>query len=270
MKRVNRLIPALACGAAFFVAQQGSASSIVSTFDTDLEGWQAVGFDFDVTLALPPSVNITRVLNTPDAVHDAGGGAFDGNPGGFARFTDTITDPGSFLEAPSSLINGGDLSGMAGQTISYDHRLFNEGIDATSVGPYVIVLISGDPDDLNAYVHVQPGPSLGDADTGWVTVSTTLDAANFVPIVDLDLGALDPDLAGITPSSIPFTNFQTTKSFEEVLGDVSSLLVSFELVDNNTSQVSESAGVDNFRIVPEPTSLVLMGLGGLLIARRRR
>ena len=270
MKRLNRITPALACAALFAAAPSG-ATPIVSGFDAGLEGWKAVGFDFDVNIALPPSLNITKTDNSADLAWDSGGDfdpAFDGNPGGFARFEDEITNPGSFLEAPAQFT--GDLSSYAGQTIKYDHRIFNEGANATSVGPYVIMLISGDLNDLNAYVSVQPGPMLGDADTDWVTVSQTLDAANFTAVADVDLGIFDPAGSGITLSDIPLANFSTDKTFEEVLADVSSLIISFEMVDNNSTQVSETNGVDNVMLVPEPTSLALLGLGGLLVARRRR
>lgn len=267
MTRMHRLTALLVGGAVLAGAQQVSAQAIKSTFDTDLEGWKAIGFDFDVAIALPPTVNITKTDNAADAEW-ADTTPFPGNPGGYALFTDEITEPGSFLEAPAKFT--GDLSGYAGQTISYDHRLFNQGLEATSVGPYVIVLVSGDPNDLNAYVYIEPGPALGAPDTDWVTISTTLDASNFQPIVDIDLGNLDPDFAGITPSTIPFSNFTTDMSFEEVLADVTGMYVSFELVDNNSTQISESAGVDNVIITPEPGSLALLAFGGLLAARRRR
>jgi hypothetical protein len=241
----------------------------VSTFDAGLDGWKAVGFEFDFVI-FPPAINsVTKTDNSADLVWDAGGDsnpAFDGNPGGFARFLDVIEDPGSFLEGPSSLT--GDLSGMAGQTIRYDHRIFNEGAEATSVSPYLIMLISGDPGDLNAFIYTQTGPNLGDADTGWVPVETTLDAGNFQSIVDVDLGLFDPAGSGLTAGGLGISNGGMT--FEQVLADVSSVIISFEMVDNNSAQVSEANGVDNAGIVPEPTSLALLGLGGLLVLRRRR
>jgi hypothetical protein len=264
MKRPHRIIPVLACAAAVFSAGD-SLGQIASTFDSDLDGWTAVGFDFDATIALPPTLTITKTDNAQD-VEWADTTPFAGNPGGFALFTDEITDPGSFLEAPAKFT--GDLSAFAGQTISYDHRLFNEGSNVSSIGPYVIVLVNGDPNDLNAYVHIQDGPTGGDTD--WQTISTTLDASNFQAIADIDLGVLDPAFDGIVPSSIPLGNFSTDMTFEQVLADVTDIYISFELVDNNSTQVSESAGVDNVVITPEPTSLALLGLGGLLFARRRR
>lgn len=267
MKTMNRIIPALACGAAALFV--GQASAQVSTFDTGLDGWTAVGFDFDIAI-FPPAINsVSLTDNSADLVWDSGGDSdplFEGNPGGFARFVDQIVDPASFLKGPGSLT--GDLSGLAGQTIRYDHRIFNEGSDATSVGPYVIGLISGDPSDLNAYIYTQPGPSLGDADTGWVTISTTLDASNFQSIVNVDLGLFDPAGSGLTAAGLGIAN--GGKSFEQVLADVSGVFISFEMVDNNSAQVSEADGVDNAGIVPEPGSLALLGIGGLIAARRRR
>lgn len=267
MMAMNKILGALTCGVALGVA--GQASAVVSTFDSGLDGWKAVGFDIDFSF-LPPAINsITKTDNSADLVWDSGGDLnplFDGNPGGFARFPDVITDPASFLEGPASLT--GDLSSMAGQTIRYDHRIFNEGSEATSVGPYVIMLISGDPSDLNAFIYTQAGPGLGASDTGWVPVSTTLDAGNFQSIVDVDLGLFDPAGSGFTAGGLGISN--GGKTFAQVLADVSSVIISFEMVDNNSTQISEQVGVDNAGIVPEPSTLALIGLGGLMIARRRR
>lgn len=240
--------------------------TVSSTFDTDLEGWTPVGLDIGFTV-IPPSFSISPVANTPDMVFDAGGGAFDGNPGGFARFTDVIEEPSSFASAPAEYL--GDLSGYIGGTFSFDHRLFDEGSDAESVAPYAIVFISGDPNDLNAYGAIMSGPMLGDADTGWVTVSADINETDFVAVSTLDLGLFDPSLDGITSGTF---GFNTSMSFNDVMSNVTMVLLSFELVDNNSAQVSEAGGIDNVTLaaVPEPTSIVLLGLAGVLLVRRRR
>ena len=264
MKKMNSVLVAMACSAAVMTA--GSASAISSTFDTDLEGWTAVGFNFDVGFGFPPPLTVTKEANPQDLAWDAGLGAFSGNPGGFARFLDVKSNPASFLESPAGFT--GDLTGFAGQTFSYEHRLFSEGTPVSSIGPYVIVLTAGDVNDLNSFVYIQPGPNPGEADTGWVTVSTTLNSANFQSIVDVDLGIFDADADGLTASGFGISNGGMT--FEQVLADVESIFISFELVDNDGTQNTESAGVDNVNLVPEPSSLALLGLGGLLAVRRRR
>ncbi|XAM00948.1 PEP-CTERM sorting domain-containing protein [Phycisphaeraceae bacterium D3-23] len=245
------------------------APTVTSTFDSDLEGWSAVGFDIDFTV-IPPSFTLTEVANTPDMVHDAGGGAFDGNPGGFARFTDVIEEPSSFANAPGDYL--GDLSGYLGGTFSFEHRLFDEGSEAEGVAPYAIIFVSGDVNDLNAFGAVLPGPGLGDADTGWVTVSANLTdggPGGLIPVSDIDLGVFDPSLDGLTAGGFGFSGDAT---FEEVMADVTQVLVAFELVDNNSTQTSESGGIDNVRLeaIPEPGSAALLGLAGLALLRRRR
>ncbi|MFN3168089.1 MAG: PEP-CTERM sorting domain-containing protein [Phycisphaeraceae bacterium] len=264
MKRTHRIVSSVACAAAVFTAGDG-LGQIVSTFDSDLDGWTAVGFNFDTSIGAILSRNvISKVQNTGDMVHSA----FNGNPGGFALFTDAIVDPGSFAEAPDKFT--GDLTGLIGQTVSFDHRLFDQGTNPTSVGPYTLVFLSGDPNDLNAYGIVVDGPTLGQGDTGWVTISATIADGGpngLQPFSTLDLGVFDPDLAGTTTGGLGLTGSMT---FEQVMSNVTDFYVSFELVDNNSNQSSEVGGIDNVTITPEPASLALLGLGGLLFARRRR
>ena len=80
-----------------------------------MTGWTAVGFDVGIDIVLGfPAVSINSVAltdNTGDLVHDSGGGAFDGNPGGFARLTDAIEEPASFASAPDAYL--GDLSELS-------------------------------------------------------------------------------------------------------------------------------------------------------------
>lgn len=270
---IERKRTALVLAAGLFVAPAAWAGSptIVSTFDTDLEGWTAQGLLVDTGNLFSP---LSLQENPTDIAHDAGAGAFGGNPGGFAHFLDDVDEPGSFASAPAAFL--GDLSGYIGGTFSFEHRLFDEGSDATSIAPYAIAFLSGDPGDvglgnlnLDAYVAIFPGPDLGDADTGWVEVSAELTSGNMTPINAVDLGLFDVSLAGQTAGDFGLT---TNASFEDVMSDVTHILLSFELVDNNSTQTSEDGGIDNVRLeaIPEPGSLVLLGLAGLALVRRRR
>ena len=173
MKCSHRWMSALACGMALSLAGEVSAD-VVSTFDTDLDGWVPLGVAVDTSAGalLSGNVILTQV-NTGDMIHNPGGGAFDGNPGGFAELTDAITDPGSFASAPAKFL--GNLTPFLGGTFSIDHRLFDQGTGATSVQPYAILFISGDPNNLDAYGTVIDGPTLGQGDTGWVNLSVTLE-----------------------------------------------------------------------------------------------
>lgn len=273
--RVRRLTAVLLAG--FTACTAGAAGSaqaqlVSSTFDSGLEGWTAVGFDIDASLgALLAGTVLSQTDNSLDMVYDAGGDlvpAFTGNGGGFARFTDVITDPGSFASAPAAFL--GDLSGFLGGTFSFDHRLFNEGSNVTSIQPYVIAFISGDPNDLNAYGAVFPAPA--GSDTGWVTLSTLLDAASLQPLSDINLGAFDPDFADDTIASLSGGLLTTTATLDTVMANVTQILVSFELVDNNSTQVSEAGGIDNvtLRAVPEPVTAACFGLAAAGLLRRRR
>lgn len=258
-------------------AMAGAPAPVVSSFDSDLEGWTAVGFNVDTSIGALLSGNVlSQTDNSLDMVYDSGGdfnAGFVGNPGGFARFTDVIEDPASFASAPGGYL--GDLSGFAGGAFSYDHRLFAQGPNAASVGPYVILFISGDPNDLAAYGAVLPGPSLGDADTGWINVSANLTdggPGGLVPVSQIDLGVFDPSLAGDTAESLSGGLLSTTASFNDVMSNVTQVLVSFEIVDNDSNQNEEFGGIDNVQLrgIPEPGTAALLGLAGLALVRRRR
>ena len=271
--RIKTMTLVLLAGALSLPGPVAGAVDVSSTFDSDLEGWTAVGFLIDDSIgAVLGGTVLTQTDNSLDMVHDAGGDSdpvFVGTGGGFARLTDAITNPGSFASAPPSFL--GDLSSYLGGTFSFDHRLFNEGAGATAVNPYAIAFISGDPNNLNAYGAVFSSPGLGAADTGWVTLSTALNATELQKLSDLDLGVFDPARSGQTINTLSGGLLQTTATLDEVLGNVTQILVSFELVDNNSTQVSEAGGIDNptLRAVPEPASLAFFGLGAALTARRR-
>ena len=265
------LIGALATTA---TAQQ---APVIAGFDQDLEGFTAVGFEanFDFFSLLSGNV-LTQTDNSADLTFDAGGDtdpAFTGNPGGFARFTDVLEDPASFLAASGAFT--GDLTGFLGGSFSFDHRLFNEGDNASSIAPYAVLFVSGDVNDLNAYGALIPGPQLGDSDTGFVNVSVDLlegGPSGLTAVTDLDLGVFTPALAGSTASGLSQGLLSTALTLGEVFADVTDVFIAFELVDNNSTQLTESAGIDNVVLapVPEPTTLAVAGLGACALLGRRR
>ena len=113
-RSTSSLVLALAAGGLLALSPM-HANAADFTFDSDLEGWEAVGIDIDFTAGLPPTLNnITLVQNPGDMVHEAAGG----NPGGYARLTDAIEEPSSLAGAPASFLNGGDLTSFIGGTFS--------------------------------------------------------------------------------------------------------------------------------------------------------
>ena len=89
-----------------------------------------------------------------------------------------------------------------------------------------------------------------------------------------DFGPLyppDSSLPSITPADLGLSG---SKTFAEIMGSVDELLVAFELVDNVGFQNQEHGGIDNAQLVPEPSSLALLLMGGTmflcfrLVARR--
>lgn len=246
---------------ALLLLASSPAAAVSSFFDSDLEGWLPVGIEVDVVIGLPPMINsIDLVLNGGDMVHQASGG----NPGGYARLTDATEDPASFASAPASFL--GDLSAFIGGTFSFDHRLFDTGMPSSGIAPYSLLLTSGDPTDLNTLVWTAPAPT---AATDWVHFDVLLNGDNLTLLQDTPISVIDPSLPDITPASVGLFG---TMTFEEIMADVDSLLLAFELVDNDGVQMQEHGGIDNVTMVvaPEPAPGALVGFGLLALALRRR
>lgn len=238
------------------------ASAIISTFDTDLDGWTPVGLDIEfVLLPMPDITAINFVQNTPDMVHESSGG----NLGGYARLTDAIEEPASFALAPGKFL--GDLSGFIGGTFSFDHKIFDDGTPNSGIAPYSIIITSGDPADLNSLIWTAPAPPDPPGTTDWVEFDIPINEQNFGLLQDTPLSVIDPSLPNLTPA---FFGLMGTLNFQQILMNVSSILVAFELVDNDGFQNQEWAGIDNVEIVPEPNTAALLALGLLGLARRGR
>ncbi|MEM6313662.1 MAG: hypothetical protein AAF743_06220 [Planctomycetota bacterium] len=249
-------------------AHAGSPNLIVSDFDTGLDGWTAVGLDAQPVIFPSLGVDFTIVDNAADMAFSATGG----NPGGYAELTDAIEDPASFAAAPTSFLGDGNLSSFVGGTLSFDHALFDAGPNS-GILPRAVVIASGDLDDLNALVWIgdipTPGPDWQSFELGFDTVAN---GGSFIPVGQLDIGELG-DLAGFDlPVSGPVDDFLTTGTLTpaQIFADVDLLLLPFETVDNDSQQNLEDAGLDNVVLaIPEPGSLGIAALGGLMLRRRR-
>jgi hypothetical protein len=77
----------------------------------------------------------------------------------------------------------------------------------------------------------------------------------------------DPSLPSVTPGTLGYSG---TMTFEQIMGSVDTLLVAFELVNNQTDQNTEHGGIDNVNLVPEPASFALLLMGGVMMFLFRR
>ena len=109
-----------------------------------------------------------------------------------------------------------------------------------------------------------------------ISVTVQIDGGTIQTIIDFDG-------ADYSSSSLPFNGIFRLDGTGTALGDAAQLFSApiagtgstLTLVLNtDLDSGDEDFGVDNFVVegdlVPEPTSLALLGLGGLLVARRRR
>lgn len=184
--------------------------TVTSNFDANLDGWNAVGFE--VEFGLPPPV--TRVVNSADIVHSATAG----NPGGYARLTDSVIDPGSFASAPAKFL--GDLSNYKNVGgLSFDHKLFSTGTPNSGIQSYNAFIVSGNPNNYN-FLLWEGAPAPAGAND-WVHFDIPLDEAHWSPFI----------LASMT--------------FDQILANVTEILLPFELVDNDGTQNQEHTGIDN-------------------------
>jgi hypothetical protein len=248
----------------------GAGGVVSSTFDSGLEGWEATGLDFDFTIFPPALTDLFLVPNPGDMVHETSGG----NPDGYARLTDAITEPSSFAEAPAQYT--GDLSGFIGGTFSFDHKLFDRGADddgLAEISPYVFLIISGDLFDLNALAWGAP-PATGNTD--WVHFDINLESVamggDLMFVEDVSASTLFPD-SPVTGTVGDILGRGATLSFEEIMANATTILVPFEIANNEGNQELEWGGIDNVIMasgsVPEPSAFALMLLSGALLLRRR-
>ena len=154
-----------------------------------------------------------------------------GNPGGYISATDDVQGGTWYFKAPAAF--HGDFSSAYGTNLTFDLRQSRTSSQFDNVDVY----LSGGGLDLTFDTAYNPG-------TEWTGYNLLL----------TEVGGWQ--LSGSPP---------TQAEFQQVLGDVTDLQIRGEYVSG-----SDVGDLDNVVLVPEPATMVLLGVGGLAVLKRSR
>lgn len=159
--------------------------------------------------------------------------ASGGNPGGYVQFNDESGTGGDgWLSAPAKFL--GNWSVLENQrTLSWDHKIIQTG--GTGEILYGQAIISG-PGGSAKFTS-----SKYMTNTRWETFSVSINQSEWSV------------MAG---------------SWAGILNNVTTLDIRIEAV-HNVSGPLDICGIDNVTLIPEPATLLLLGLGGLFLRRKR-
>lgn len=154
-----------------------------------------------------------------------------GNPGGHISATDDVEGGVWYFQAPDKF--HGNFSAAYGTNLTFDLRQSDTNNQFSSTDIY----LRGDGLELTFDTANNPG-------TDWTPYS--------VPLTE----SSGWQLSGSAPSET---------QFRQVLADVTDLQIRGEYITG-----SDVGDLDNVAMIPEPSALALLGIGGLALTRRRR
>lgn len=154
-----------------------------------------------------------------------------GNPAGYLLFIDSGPADGGQLFAPSSYL--GDWSALDGIGVfAFDFRNFTGPSDFTAVGS---VVVSG-PGGLMR----SPGAPNTTGTSNWQTIATPINESAWTIV---------------------------SGTWADIIANVTQVRINMPV----SSSATEITGVDNVRLVPEPSStlLIILGVGTFILVRRK-
>jgi hypothetical protein len=192
-----------------------------------------------------------------------------------------VVDNFSFEQPDQGKIKGWNGEGVGGTPAvdipgwASDIAVADSGVESdwpgSTEGVYSGFLMGGDPSawNLTDYV-IQAGDVLTllvDARDNW----TDGGLADFTMSLYYDVGGIRNTVASVTLVDISqtWTTYSLTFAADDVPASIGSQ-IGIELKNIDTPAGGSWMGMDNVRLVPEPTTMALLGLGALGLLRRRK
>jgi hypothetical protein len=211
----------------------GTAGAYIETFSGGNAGWLAT------------TVNDSGASTYPAATWNSSGG----NSGGY--ISGTVDNDGTRLYGLSPA-DASQYQNLTGLTLTTDFKL--DGIVTAPEGMKVRFYIGTWTGGYNYFVSSDAFAWNPNADTAWTTHQVALLAANFLAWPNQNAGTKTFAQIVAAPEDIGlvFADGVNTFASNSMLGFAG----------------SGTAMIDNFGTVPEPVTMALLGLGGLLLRRR--
>lgn len=168
--------------------------------------------------------------------------------------------------------NGTDIPGWASDSTAVDSGVESDWPGSTE-GVYSGFMMAGDPSVYNLTDHVIAAGEVFmlqvDARDNWTDAG--LGTADLMLSLYYDVAGVRTIVASTTASAMPaeWATYSLSFAADDVPASIGNL-IGIELQNVSAAVNGSWMGMDNVRLVPEPATMALFGLGSLVALRRRK